>query len=232
MRPLGDITLYYFGNVLNDNGAKSDFRMHVNYICDFYHKMLKGYKPPKTSRICIHANKEKNFDLPDYNGAICHIACAINEERYINSSKEEKNNYILDLVHSCCFELSDRFNWDRNVFEAAYIEVKNKNFYFELNFPEKKSRDRKKSAFVQISKTEQHATLYLVFMVGDSPQKIKLFEKRNWYWYDSIYELASNSKWLDNSTFGVHNKKNDRFSYYSLHDEVIIGNINFQETDF
>jgi hypothetical protein len=128
--------------------------------------------------------------------------------------------------------LSDLFNWNKNVFEAAFNEVKTNNFKFELNYPSKKSRDRKNSAFVRIEKTEELSVLFLVFAMGDNFKKVKLFERKNWFWYDSIYEFASNSKWLDNSTFGVHNKKNNFYGYYSLVDETIIGNINFSEKFF
>ena len=43
------------------------------------------------------------------------------------------------------------------------------------------------------------STLYLVFETSTRLQEIKLFEKRNWYWYDSIYGIAAISKWLDTS---------------------------------
>lgn len=68
--PLYDITIYYNGNVIKDAPKDWDFRRTVNYIADFYHDRLNGYKPTKTGRICIHLGPTKNWDKPNYFGAI------------------------------------------------------------------------------------------------------------------------------------------------------------------
>ena len=60
--PLYDITIYYNGNVIKDAPEDWDFRRTANYIADFYHDRLNGYKPTKTGRICIHLDSIKNWD--------------------------------------------------------------------------------------------------------------------------------------------------------------------------
>jgi hypothetical protein len=231
MHPLDDITIYYDGNVIKDNG-RVDFRLTVNYVCDFYHKMLDGYKPPKTGRICISLNKEKRWDKPHYFGSICHIAHTIDEEKYLSLSKLDKYKYILELLHHAIQELIEVYAWDKEVFQNAYDRIHKMDFKFSLHYAPKKSRDKKNIGQVIIEKTEKITTLNLSFTIGDKSKKIKLFENKNWFWYDIAYEMAKNSKWLDNNSFGVYSKKTDKYGYYSLIDDVIVGKLNFKENEF
>ena len=50
--------------------------------------------------------------------------------------------------------------------------------------------------------------------------------------YDVAYEIAKNSKWLDKNTFGVYSKKTDKYGYYSLVDDVVIGKLDYKESEF
>ena len=94
------------------------------------------------------------------------------------------------------------------------------------------SRDKKKLGQVVSEKTEKITILNLLFTIGNETKTIKLFENTNWFWYDIAYKLAKNSKWLDNNSFGVSLKNNEKFGYYSLLDDVIIGKLDFKENDF
>lgn len=129
-------------------------------------------------------------------------------------------------------ELVEKFGWEKECFEKAFAEVKQRGFSFILDYPNKPSKDKKKSAYVQVCKTEATSTINLIFSLDGQAKQVKLFEKKNWFWSDSVYEMAKNSKWLDTSTFGVYSKRNDKFGYYSLIDDVIIGKLDFKETDF
>jgi hypothetical protein len=73
--------------------------------------------------------------------------------------------------------------------------------------------------------------LYLNFIEANETKTIKLLQKKNWWWYDPMYELAKNSKWLDTSTFGVSSKKLNKHSYYSLIDQITITNIKEENTE-
>src|ERR1019366_5615076 len=97
--PLTDITIYHSGPLIKDAPHDWDFRRTVNYIADFYHSGLNGYKPPKTARICINLCDKKYFDQPRYSGSICHYYNIIDEEKYLSLSKEEKYKYILNILH-------------------------------------------------------------------------------------------------------------------------------------
>jgi len=232
MYPLSDITIYYDGLKIPSLPQDADFSHKKNYICDFYHKLLNGYKPPKTGRICIHIAKEKIWDEPSYFGAICSIANTIDEDKYISFSQIDKYKYILDIVHQSCLTLAKHYNWDISIFQNAFDTIYKLDFKFTLDYPQKLSKDKKTLAHVQIEKTETTSFLYLIFSANDLNKKIKLFEKTNWYWYDSVYKFAANSKWLDKVTFGVKSKDNGRFAYYSFLDDIMIGKIEFGETDF
>ncbi|HWV74944.1 MAG TPA: hypothetical protein VN040_24665 [Pseudosphingobacterium sp.] len=87
--PLQDITIYYFGTVIRDAPLDWDFRNTVNYIADFYHNSLNGYKPPKTGRICIHLGAYRNWDTPNYFGSICSFNGIIDEYQYLSLAKTD-----------------------------------------------------------------------------------------------------------------------------------------------
>ncbi len=229
---LNDITIYYWGLKQRDTSGNWQFGRVGNFICDFYHRLLLGYKPPKTSRICIHINEEKNFEKPGYNGSICAIAKSFNEDTFLHLSNLDKYKFLLDLVHNCCTELAEDFAWRKEPFDNSYAEVKKRGFSFLIDYPVKQSKDKKKKAHVQIYKTENTSAINLIFSFEGQRKQVKLFEKKNWFWIDSVYEMAENSKWLDTSTFGVYAKRSGKFGYYSLADDVIIGKLDFKESDF
>jgi hypothetical protein len=187
--------------------------------------MLSNYKPPKTSRICIHLAEGTELGEPSFFGSICSISIGFDEDKYLQLPIPEQHRYVLNIVNASCLYCAVVLGWDKDVFIDAFNEVQQRKFSFCLEYPIKNSRDRKKSAFVSVVKTEFTSTLYLNFLVENETKSIKLFEKKNWFWYDPVYELARNSKWLDISTFGVCSKKLGKHSYYSLVDGVIIGNI-------
>jgi hypothetical protein len=56
-RPLSDITIYYHGTLIKNTPEGSEFKKTINFISDFYHNFLEGYKPPKTSRITLHVDQ-------------------------------------------------------------------------------------------------------------------------------------------------------------------------------
>lgn len=228
--PLNDITIYYNGNAIKDAPIDWDFRRTVNYIADFYHDRLNGYKPPKTGRICIHLGPTKNWDKPNYFGAICSFGNVIDENKYLGLSKKEKYKYILEILHSTIIEIADIYNWDKSVFNGAYEHIIESDFKFEKYYPEKKSKDRKQIGQVILVKTEEKSTLLITVKTGNSIIKEALLEKRNWYWFDSTYNFAKSCKWLDNSSFGLC--KNGQYCYFSTDQNKIVSDLTFNENDF
>jgi hypothetical protein len=228
--PLQDITIYYRGSVIKDAPEDWDFRRTVNYITDFYHDRLHGYKPPKTGRICIHLGPTKDWDKPHYFGAICSFDNIIDEEKYLTLSKLEKYKYILDLLHKTITELADIYDWDKSVFINAQNHILESGFKFEKHYPEKKSKDRKHVGQIILIKTEEKSSLLVQMKTGDNTTRQVLLEKNNWYWYDSSYNMAKSCKWLDNSSFGLY--KNGQNCYYSLESNEIINDLTFEPDHF
>lgn len=226
--PLEDITIYYEGQVINDPDG-SLFVRAANYIADFYHDSLKGYKPPKTGRICIHLGPTKMWNKPFYFGSVCSYSNIIDEAKYLTLTKTKKYKYILDLLHSTILELAEIYNWNKAIFNDSYDHIINKDFKFERSFSEKRSRDKKIKAQAILNKTEDKSTISVLISDGPILNRIVLLEKRNWYWYDSVYELAKSCKWLDNSSFGII--KNGKKCYYSVHEDRVVNDLVFAETD-
>lgn len=228
--PLYDITIYYNGNVIKDAPKDWDFRRTVNYIADFYHDSLNGYKPTKTGRICIHLGPTKNRDKPSYFGAICSYDNVIDENKYLSLSKKEKYKYILEILHATVIEIADIYNWDKSFFNKAYEHIIESDFKFEKYYPEKKSKDRKQIGQIILVKTEEKSTLLVSVKTGNSIIREVLLEKRNWYWFDSTYNFAKKCKWLDNSSFGLY--KNGQNCYFSTDLNRIVTDLTFNENDF
>ena len=230
--PFSDITLYTPIPHTVGTPEYIEETSRQNFISDLYVQKMYGYKPPKTSRITIQPAYHDVWNRTWKNGSIVAIAPFYNHEEYASLDKYGKYKYILDLIQIATLQLSDEYQWDRAVFEKAYKEIIESNFEFIIIYPAKMSRDKKKVGQVVIEKTERITTLNLLFTTGTDVKKVKLFDNRNWFWYDIAYEMAKNSKWLDNDSFGVYSKKSDRFGYYSLHDDVIIGKLDFNENEF
>jgi len=230
--PFSDITLYTpTPHTVGTNEYWEDTSLK-NFVSDLYVQKMYGYKPPKTSRITIQPAFHDIWKRTWKNGSIVAIAPFYSHDEYASLDKKGKYKYILDLIQVATLQLSDEYKWDRTVFEKAYEEIIENDFEFKINYPNKMSRDKKKVGQVVIEKTEKVTTLNLLFTISNDIKKVKLFENRNWFWYDIAYELAKNSKWLDNNTFGVYSKKTDKFGYYSLLDDVIIGKLDIKEDEF
>lgn len=237
--PLDDICIYYRGSVIKTPPEDLSFSFKANYIADFYHQMLFGYKPPKTARICISIFKEKPDLKPSYNGSICHTYEVIDEEQYLAFKEKDQLKYLLDLVHNSCIELTQIFQWDISVFERAYQEIISRDFIFSISYPAKKSRNKKVQAQVIVDKTPETSSLSLKIINQDRGQKILLFNKENCYWYDIIYDLAKEAKWKDNDSFGIFTKKLSYYkqtkqlyaaedTYYAIQSNSIVGKIEFR----
>ena len=227
---LQDITIYYRGSVIKDAPEDWNFRKKVNYIADFYHNRLNGYKPPKTGRICVHLGPTKDWDKPHYFGAICSYDNTIDESKYLGLTKLEKYKYILELLHQTIIELADIYGWDKSIFMSAYNYILESDFKFEKSYPEKKSKDRKHIAQIILIKTEDKSSLLVQMKTNDIINKQVLLEKNNWYWFDSSYDMAKTCKWLDNLSFGLY--KNGKNCYYSLESNKIISDLIFEADHF
>ena len=228
--PLNDITIYYHGTVIKDAPQDWDFRRKVNYIADFYHDSLNGFKPTKTGIICFHLGATNNWAKPNYFGSICSYGSVIDENKYLSLSKKEKYKYILEILHTTVIEIADIYSWDKSAFNTAYKHIIESDFKFEKHYPEKKSKDRKHVGQIILAKTEEKSKLSVVIKTRDSTITKVLLEKNNWYWFDSNYHYAKNCKWLDNSCFGIY--KNGKNCYFSTEQNRTINDLTFNKDDF
>ncbi|WP_266205308.1 hypothetical protein [Pontibacter kalidii] len=232
MWPLDDITVYYNGTKIKDTPFDWEFRKAVNFVSDYYHNSLDGYKPPKTGRICIQINKESVSQEPSYFGAICTLYTTMDEELYLRLCKVEQYRYLLDLIHNTVMEAADKLGWDKSVFESAYQTVLGSDFVFEKRYKEKKSRDRKSIGIAILAKTESSATLKVSVATGDSTREAVLFDKKNWWWGDSSYAIAAKCKWIDQDSFGYESKSTNVFAYYSVTEDEVKTNIHLEDSVF
>jgi hypothetical protein len=206
-----------------------------NFVSDLYVQKMYGYKPPKTTRITIQPAYHDIWNRTGKNGSIITIAPFYSHEKYASLDRQEKYKYILDLIQNATLQLSDKYHWDKTVFEKAYKEIIDNNFKFEINYPTKLSKDKKKSANLSIEKTEILTSVYVTIEANGSVIKTKLFDKENVGWYDCVYFLARHSKWLDTNKFGINYAKGKIKIWYSMEDnevEFFENGIKVTEIDF
>jgi hypothetical protein len=187
-----------------------------NFVSDLYVQKMYGYKPPKISRITIQPEYHDDWKQTWRNGSIVAIAPYFSYKKYAEFEKAEKYRYILDLIQEATLQLSDEYKWEKLVFEKAYKEVIESNFAFKIDYPSKKSKDKGKAANLFIEKTETITSVNINLETSGSNYKIKLFEKRNMWWYDCTYLLARHSKWFDENRFGIYYQKGEIVIWYSL----------------
>ena len=139
MNKLTDISVYY------EPGEKDEEVGRLsNYVSELYHSNLKGYKPPKTSRITLTFQKVIPFDKAIFTGSICGYFFPFDKEELKKiESRKEKYEFMLSKIHSACLELSSKLKWDKGVFENAYQESLTSGLQLIKEYKHIRSRDKK-----------------------------------------------------------------------------------------
>ncbi len=232
MWPLTDITIYSSGSKILDAPKDWTFRRRANFISDYYHHLLEGYKPPRTARICILLNFELGNAGLVRDGALCSFNTTMNEDEYLKQSQVGQYRVLLDLVHSSCVEAGSIEGWNLEIFTTAYKKILDSGFAFRQEYPRKKSRDRKNTAMAILEKNEEKARVLLEIQTPTKLHQQQIIEKRNWFWFDSTYEIARECKWIDNDSFGWKAKGAKNHSYYSVSSETVKSNLEFTDSEF
>jgi hypothetical protein len=227
MRPLSDITIYELGINIPKPPYDFTYRKEMNFVSELYHSKLYGYKPQRTSRICLNANQNKK-DWDSYcNGSIVHINSFFDAEKFLSLTKIKRYNYLLDFIQSSVIKLSEYYNWDRKVFENAYKEVKASNFVLLISSGKKKSRDRKKIAEAILEKDELVSSLSFKITILNKEKTIKVIEKGNTYPMDETNFLLKKCKWIDNDKFGYQPLNKSEYLYYDFSRDTLVRKFEF-----
>ena len=214
--PFSDITLYAPSPFKVGTAGYIEETSLINFVSDLYVQNMNGYKPPKTCRITINPAFHEIWDGPWKNGSIASIAPFFSHDDFSSFDKPGKYKYILDLIQTATIQLSEEYNWDKAVFENAYMKTLESNFQFRIEYAPKRSRDRKKIGAFIIEKTETVTTAYVEIKINGSTTRKKLFDKKNSWWYDCVYYLARCNKWFDNDRFGIGFGKGKIDVWYSI----------------
>lgn len=216
-----DITLYTPTPYLVGTPEHLEETSLINFVSDLYVQNMNGYKPPKTSRITIQPAYHDIWDRTWKNGSIVAISPFFSHDEFSSLTKSGKYKYILDLIQTATLQLSEEYQWDRAIFEAAYKRTLDSNFSFRIEYPNKQSKDRKKTGAFVITKTHTITSAYVEINVNGIITAKKLFDKNNSWWYDCVYYLAQYSRWFDNDRFGIGFRKAGIDIWYSLEEDVI-----------
>ncbi len=229
MHPLDDITIYYRGNKIKQTPEDWTFRREANYITDFYHNSMNGYKPPKTGRICIHLNEEFGYELPTYFGCICSVYTEIDEELYLSLQQSERFELLLETVHQVLIDTAKKLNWNEAPFEVAYQNIKELDFVFRRIFPPKMTRNRLYEGTPILEKTIDRTKVIVAIRGEGISKELTLIDKPNMYWYDIAYKLVKQLKWFNRTMFGYHPKNGLSHSYYSIESDQVVSNLEFDK---
>jgi hypothetical protein len=222
MFPFTDITLYCSSPHKVGTDQYNEFSALVNYVSDLYVQCMHSYKPPNTSRVSLQVAPDKMWDRSWKNGSVVLAANYFHYDKFETLKKREKYQYILDIIQDSMLELSKEYFWDKSVFERAYEEVLKTDFTFNIYYPLKESRDKKKKAQIILSKTEFFTQVFCKLILENEILDVILFEKKNWWWYDSAYKLAKNNKWFDSQRFGISYKPAKLNIWYSITSEKVV----------
>ncbi len=238
--PFSDITLYLDTGAVAGTPAFVDETGIINYISDLYCQCMNGYKPPGCSRVTIQPYYHTIWNRTWKNGSIIAIAPAFDPDNYRRLDKMGKYHLLLNLIQHCLLQLSDEYTWNRTVFESAYAQVLDSKFVFDRSYAPVLSKNRKMKAFQRIEKTESITSVFINIDDGTTLRTIKLYEKKNNFWYDCAYILARHTKWFDADRVGIFYPKCNLSIWYSLSDnevqyfkdDVRVDRINFSSCFF
>jgi hypothetical protein len=219
--PFSDISLYTPIPHATDSPEYREETSPQNFVSDLYVQKMYGYKPPKATRVSIQPGFYGQWSHPWKHGSVISIASYFNYEDYSILEKKGKYRYILDLIQSSMLQLCEEYHWEKSVFEKAYLEIIETDFKFRITYPSKLSQNKKKSAKISIEKTETITTVYSELEVNGTVSKIKLFDKKNGWWYDCAYKLCPFNKWIDNNKFGIHYEKGIIDIWYSIEKDQV-----------
>lgn len=127
-------------------------------------------------------------------------------------------------------EIAEFYNWDKEIFTAAYEFIKLNNYKFERIYSIKKSRNRLSIGEVILIKTEEQSIIDVAIHTNNQIKRATLIVKKNWFWYDSIYKIAKKITWIDNHSFGIKFKKQN--SYLSLIENAVINKVEYPDEVF
>ncbi len=225
-RPFSDITLYTPIPFKVCTPEYLEETSLINFVSDLYVQSMNGYKPPQATRVTLQPAYHGIWDRTWKIGSIFSIAPLFEREVYVALEKKVKYQYILEIIQSSMLQLSEEYMWDKEVFKRAYKDILDKEFSFNVEYPYKRSRDKKKRAKLLIEKTERITTVLVVIETEDKSVRQILFSKKNWYWYDSAYQMVKRCKWFDNNRFGIQIETLNFSVWFSLSENKVLFAVN------
>ncbi|MBO9703496.1 MAG: hypothetical protein J7604_25030 [Sporocytophaga sp.] len=201
---LNDITLYYHSNEeIGNREIARKFVGRQNVVSDLYVQFLNKYKPKGTSRISVQLEDEEDAVI-GYFGSILMVKAKFEKNDYLKKNEYEQNKLILDTVHRIAILCADVYNWERKVFEDAYLKVLQCNFEYRIEYTRKYSKDKKHLGAISIEKTEEFAAIYVNFYnnYSDPIGKVMILKTfQNEMFYGGIIRKY---KWFNNREFGLY----------------------------
>jgi hypothetical protein len=197
---LDDITLYYYPK----GEIAKNFTLRQNMVSDLYVQFLNKYKPKGTSRISVELSDEDR--VRGYFGSILLVDAKFNKEDYWKRNDFEQNKVILDTIHRIATLCADEYNWDKDVFQNAYVKVIESNFNFKVELKRKLSKTKRYYASISIVKDVEKAMIFCSFYNSDQEliNKVKLIDT---FQHEMFYGgIVNNNKWFSDEEFGLYTK--------------------------
>jgi hypothetical protein len=173
-----------------------------NVICALYVENLKGYKPPKTSRISVQL--ADHDDHGTHFGGILGPTAAFDVEAYWKLNDAGQKLMILETAHRISMLCAEHFHWDKRPFEHAYEQVLAANFEYCIETKSKLSGNRQHTASIRLVLEEECAKVSVAFRNRDRVL-VNLVEVFRTLPNPMFYAVAIKSaKWLNDQEVGMH----------------------------
>lgn len=224
-RQLEDITLYYN----SDGDDAKQFTLRQNVVSDLYMQYLNSYKPPKTSRISVHLEREDY--ILGYFGSILSAKAKFDKEKYMLLKSDGQNRLILETVHRIALMCAAKYDWDIERFREEYREVLNVNFKFRIESKSKSSKDKKHKASIILEKDLTSSKISAIFynQAGDAIKKVQLLRS---FQHKMFYgRIIKKYKWFNNQEFGLYTTDDELTIRASLLSDEPTTSINPTKTD-
>lgn len=204
-----------FANILLEQ--KKLFVGKSTIVEDIYNKYLalKKVKIKGVRKITITLETETGIDgiwAPIKGGSpVVNIRRLFAFDDFFNSTTNEQNEIIIQLIELSLSKAVSEFNWDKNIFSELGDKVRSQNFkqcYIEGKL--KLSKNKLHKAGIEINMDQDYAKVSVVFYssMNDSLiKRIELIKLRPSRFF--INSFLGHSMWLNDHDFVVTNKTDE-----------------------
>lgn len=184
------------------------------YISRLFSRYISDLKIKNLRKIYIGAvdSPERSYIIPANNlTKVCLIYKYFNLPNYEGESIEA-NRYkiLLNFILESILEVSEKFDWPKEVFKEAYSKTVDPDFINEfVLLPPKLSSNKRFSASIIAEASMDNITLYIELINKEKSEMSKVELIKVVYFKDDFSDIAYKLKWINNKEIIISNKEEE-----------------------